>query len=140
MTELAANLEKCDTAPDWLLMATQQAFSGDTTQSQNPEFLAYLQRVLHEDPVSISFAMKGILLGREDLHPMMRRVKDVPVLVIAGEQDRVFDIGQSQSLADSITTSNFVLLPKTGHLAPRENPTAVNAAIDTFLKNRLAHK
>lgn len=140
MTELATNLEKCGSAPDWLLVATQQAFSSDTTRSQNPEFLAYLQRVLREDPVSVSFAMKGILLGREDLHPTMRRIKEVPVLVIAGEQDRVFDIGQSQSLADSISTSNFVLLPRTGHLAPRENPTAVNGAIETFLKNRLAHK
>jgi 3-oxoadipate enol-lactonase len=101
--------------------------------------LTYLDRVLREDPVSIAFAMKGILLGREDLHPTMRRIQDVPVLIVAGEADRVFDVAQSKSLAASIAGSDFVLLPKTGDLAPLENPSAVNAAIDGFLKDRLAH-
>ena len=131
-------IEQRYSSQQWLLTATQQAFSGDTAQAQNPEFQTYLQRVLQEDPVSLSFAMKGILLGREDLHPTMRRIRDVPVLIIAGEEDRVFDVSQSRALAESINGSDFVLLPKTGHLAPRENPTAVNAAIDKFLRLRLA--
>lgn len=137
MTDLVANLGQCDTAPDWLLSAIQHSFASD---NHNPELMAYLRQVLHEDPVSIAFAMKGILLGRQDLHPTMRRIRDVPILVIAGEEDRVFDLAQSKSLATSIADSDFVLLPKTGHLAARENPRAVNAAIDTFLKKRLRHR
>lgn len=136
MTGLVAGLEQCDTAPDWLADATKQAFAGELADQP---FLTYLDRVLREDPVSIAFAMKGILLGREDLHPTMRRIRDVPVLIIAGEADRVFDIAQSKNLAASIVGSDFVLLPKTGHLAPLENPDAVNAAVDRFLKERLAH-
>lgn len=136
MTGLVAGLEQCDTAPDWLGDATKQAFAGELADQR---FLTYLDRVLREDPVSIAFAMKGILLGREDLHPTMRRIQDVPVLIVAGEADRVFDVAQSKSLAASIAGSDFVLLPKTGHLAPLENPSAVNAAIDGFLKDRLAH-
>jgi 3-oxoadipate enol-lactonase len=136
MTGLVANLEQCDSAPDWLLSAAQQAFASET---HRPEFMSYLGHVLREDPVSIAFAMKGILLGREDLHPTMRRISGVPVLVIAGEQDRVFDVAQSKDLAASISGSDFVLLSETGHLAPRENPAAVNAAIDAFLATRLPH-
>ncbi len=135
MTGLVAGLEQSATAPDWLADATKQAFAGELADEQ---FLTYLDRVLREDPVSVAFAMKGILLGREDLHPTMRRIRDVPVLIIAGEADRVFDVAQSESLAASIAGSNFVLLPKTGHLAPLENPSAVNATIDGFLKERLA--
>ena len=134
MTGMVAELEKCKTAPDWLLAATQQAFSADVP---DPEFMAYLCRVLREDPVSVAFAMKNILLGREDLHPTMRRIRDVPVLVVAGDQDHVFDVAQSRSLAASIEGCDFVLLPDTGHLAPRQNPKAVNAAIDAFLAARL---
>jgi 3-oxoadipate enol-lactonase len=126
MTGMVAELEKCRTAPDWLPAATQQAFSADVP---DPEFMACLGRVLREDPVSIAFAMKNILLGREDLHPTMRRIRDVPVLVVAGDQDHVFDVAQSRSLAASIEGCDFVLLPNTGHLAPRQNPKAVNAAI-----------
>jgi 3-oxoadipate enol-lactonase len=134
MTGVVDSLEQSVAMPDWLLGATQQAFSSNVDR---PEFLAYLGRVLREDPVSIAFAMKGILLGREDLHPCMRKIRDVPVLVVAGEQDRVFDTSQSRDLAKSIRDSDFVLLPDTGHLAPRENPMAVNAAIDVFLEKRL---
>lgn len=135
MTGLVDRLEQCDTAPDWLADLAKQAFAGELADQQ---FLTYLDRVLREDPVSIAFAMKGILLGREDLHPTMRRIQDVPVLIIAGEADRVFDVFQSESLAASIAGSDFVLLPKTGHLSPLENPSAVNAAIDGFLNQRLA--
>lgn len=131
MTGLVAGLEQSIIAPDWLVGAAQQAFSSNIDR---PEFLAYLGRVSREDPASIAFAMKGILLGREDLHSTMHMIRDVPVLVIAGEQDRVFDVAQSRDLAASIAGSDFVLLPETGHLAPRENPAVVNAAIDAFLQ------
>jgi 3-oxoadipate enol-lactonase len=133
LTGIVANLEQCQTAPDWLLTTAQQAFSADTPK---PEFMEYLGKVLREDPVSIAFAMKNIVLGRQDLHPTMRRIRNVPTLVIAGEQDHVFDVAQSQSLAASIVGSDFVLLPETGHVAPLENPKGVNAAIDAFLAER----
>lgn len=67
MTELVGNLETFTTAPDWLLPSTQQAFAGPTAEADKPEFMSYLGLVLQEDPMSIAFAMKGILLGREDL-------------------------------------------------------------------------
>jgi 3-oxoadipate enol-lactonase len=129
-TGMVANLEQCETAPDWLLPAAQQAFSANTPK---PEFMKYLGKILREDPVSIAFAMKNIVVGRRDLHPTIRRIRNVPTLVIAGEQDHVFDVAQSQSLAASIAGSDFVLLPETGHVSPMENPKGVNAAIDAFL-------
>jgi 3-oxoadipate enol-lactonase len=106
---------RCSSAPDWLLTAAQQAFSAHTP---SPDFLTYLGKVLREDPVSIAFAMKNILLGRKDLHSTMSRIRNVPMLVIAGEEDHIFDVGQSRSLANSISGADFVLLPKTSHLAP----------------------
>ena len=133
MTGMVANLEQCEIAPDCLLAAAQRALSAHTPK---PEFMEYLGKVLREDPVSIAFAMKNIVLGRRDLHPTMRRIRNVPTLVIAGEQDHVFDVAQSQSLAASIAGSDFVLLPETGHVSPMENPKGVNAAIDAFLAKR----
>jgi pimeloyl-ACP methyl ester carboxylesterase len=73
---------------------------------------------------SVAFAMKNILLGREDLHPTIRRIRNVPILVFGRDQDHVFDVGQSRSLAASLQGCDFVLLPDTGHLAPRQNPNA----------------
>ncbi|MEM5297685.1 alpha/beta hydrolase [Burkholderia sp. JPY481] len=138
MSSIADALEDCEIAPDWLLPAVRQGFGGQTAEARHPEFLAYLGRIMQEDPVSIAFAIKGILLAREDLHATMRRIRDVPVLVIAGSEDRIFDVAQTQRLVDAIAGSEFVLLPETGHLAARENPVAVNAAIDAFLAARIA--
>ncbi len=138
MSELVGNLEKCTTAPDWLLPATQGAFAGPTAEASKPEFMAYLGRVLQEDPVSIAYAMKGILLGRKDLHPTARLIQSVPVLIIAGEEDRFFAVSEGKSLAAAIAGSQFVVLPKTGHLSPRESPEAVNAEIDKFLTKTAA--
>lgn len=140
MTGMAAGLEQCETAPEWLLPAVQQGFGGDAAEARNPEFLAYLGQVMREDPVSIAFAIKGILLARQDLHATLRRIHNVPVLVIAGAEDRVFDLGQTQRMVDAIAGSHFVLLPETGHLAARENPGAVNEAIDAFLSTHLTHR
>jgi 3-oxoadipate enol-lactonase len=109
MTDVVANLERCESAPDWLLTAAQQAFSAHTPSL---DLLTYLGKVLREDPVSVAFAMKNILLGRKDPHTAMRRIRSVPILVIAGEEDHIFDVGQSRSLANSISGADFVLLPK----------------------------
>lgn len=50
----------------------------------------------------------------------------------------MFDFGQVERMANAIEGSTLVRLPRTGHLAPRENPDAVNAAIDAFLGKRVA--
>ena len=86
MTDLVASLEKATTAPYWLLPATQNAFGGPTAEASKPEFMSCLGRVLNEDPVSIVYAMKGILLGREDLHPAARLIVRVPVLILASRR------------------------------------------------------
>lgn len=138
MTGMVAGLEPCETAPDWLVPAVQQGFGSTHADGHNPEFLAYLGQVAREDPVSIANAVRGIILERQDLHETARKIHGVPILIIAGEEDRVFDLAQVKSMADVIKGSTFVLLPKTGHLAARENPQAVNAAIDAFLTRRMA--
>jgi len=70
--------------PKWRVRVAQHAFAGDTAEATNPDFVEYLNCVLNEDPKSISFQMKGILLGRPDRHGILKTIKNVPVLVIAG--------------------------------------------------------
>lgn len=133
MTLLTTALGLNRTAPRWLASAARSSFAGKTAEAAKPEFMDYLSCVLGEDPKSMAYAMKGILLGRKDRYALLRTIKDVPVLVIAGAEDRQFPVATVQRLADAIPGSRFAVLPGTAHLAPRESLELVNAEIDAFI-------
>lgn len=136
MTELVTALEGMTAMPDWLVGATQSAFAGLTAETSKPEFMDYLRCVLREDPKSVAFAMRSVVIESKDRHALLRTIKDVPVLVLAGEEDRRFPVCEAQMMADAIPSSDFVVIPQTGHLAARETPDAVNRAIDAFIAKR----
>lgn len=133
MTELVTALEGMTTMPDWLVGATQSAFAGLTAEASKPEFMDYLRCVLNEDPRSVAFAIKSVVIESKDRHALLSTIKDVPILVLAGEEDRRFSVDEARNMADAIPGSQFALLPHTGHLAARETPHLVNKEIDAFL-------
>jgi 3-oxoadipate enol-lactonase len=133
MTALAFLARMNAVVPSWWIPLAQAAFAGDTAEAEKPEFMNYINVVLAEDPKSIGFAMEGILLARKDQHALLRTIRNVPVLVVAGEEDRQFHVHTVRKMADAIEGSTFVVLPGTAHLASRESPDLVNAAMDKFL-------
>jgi len=58
-------------------------------------------------------------------------------LVVVGAEDAISPPTEAQGIADAIADSRFVVVSEAGHMAPWENPEAVNAAILEFL-DRLA--
>ncbi|WP_206956555.1 alpha/beta fold hydrolase [Trinickia acidisoli] len=71
---------------------------------------------------------------REDISELVKAI-DVPVLVIAGEHDRV-DSPETlrQSLLPCIAQARMEILPGTGHLSPLEAPGAVASLIERFVR------
>jgi 3-oxoadipate enol-lactonase len=120
--------------PAWFASLTRSTFAGRTARKTNRDFLNQLRCVLDEDPKSIAMQMKSVLLGRDDTHALLRSIHAVPVLVIAGEEDRQFSLATVQDVADTIPESAFVVLPATGHLSALESPELFNAALDEFLE------
>ena len=114
----------------------RSVFGGPTSEATNPEFVAFLDFVLRDDPKSVAWAMRSVLVRRNDQHGRLATISDVPVLIIAGEEDRWFPVHVVRKLADAIDGSTFRVLPNTGHLAPRENPGDTNAEIEAFLAAR----
>ncbi len=119
--------------PKWWVDSACAAFAGDTATATRPDFMNYLQCVYNDDPKSVYFQLQGILLGRTDRHELLRTIKDVPVLVIAGEEDRQFPVHICRKMANAISGSKFVVLPETAHLASRERPDLVNPEFEKFL-------
>lgn len=57
----------------------------------------------------------------------------VPAVVIHGEDDQLMPVAGAKEMADLIPGAKFVTIPRAGHLAPLENPLAVNDALRNFL-------
>jgi 3-oxoadipate enol-lactonase len=57
----------------------------------------------------------------------------IPTLVLCGEHDAISPPAEMKAIADAIPNAQFVLIPNAGHMAPMEQPDAVNAAIQRFV-------
>jgi 3-oxoadipate enol-lactonase len=132
-TGLATYLSLHAKMPALAAKAARGAFAGPTAEVANPEFVEFTNFVLRDDPKSVAWALRSILIGRKDEHRRLATITDVPVLVIAGEEDSQFPVHAVRKMADAIDGSTFRVLPHTAHLAARENPDGVNAEIDAFL-------
>ncbi|MEU3372437.1 alpha/beta fold hydrolase [Streptomyces sp. NPDC006711] len=132
-TGLCALLSLRASMPPLAAKAARAAFAGPTAEATNPEFLDFITFVLRDDPKSVAWALRSILIGRKDEHRRLSTIRDTPVLIIAGEEDSQFPVHVVRRMADAIEGSTFRVLPHTAHLAARENPAAVNAEIHAFL-------
>lgn len=76
-------------------------------------------------------------VGTIDLLAVVRAV-DVPVLVVAGERDRVLPAHHSRRLMELLPDAELLSLPAVGHVAMLERPELVTAALDRFATRLLA--
>jgi 3-oxoadipate enol-lactonase len=132
-TALATYFSLHQKMPALGVRAARAVFAGPTAEATNPQFIAFLDFVLHDDPKSVAWVMRSILIGRKDEHGRLATISGVPVLIIAGEEDSQFSVRVVRKMAEAIRGSTFRVLAHTAHLAPRENPSETNAAIEAFL-------
>jgi pimeloyl-ACP methyl ester carboxylesterase len=70
---------------------------------------------------------------REDQTAHLGKLR-CPTLVVAGSGDAILKVEDCETMAASIPGSEFVVIPRTGHLSNLEDPAAFNAALDRFLR------
>ena len=70
--------------------------------------------------------------NRRDATPLLSTIS-VPTLVLGGQEDTLFPAGTSMGLAARIRNARLVEVRQAGHLAPLEQPGAVNEALTNFL-------
>ena len=133
MENLADVLYRYAETPEWWMKVVNATFVTPAAKRHDPEFLEFLRSVLKEDPKSLSFGIKSIDTGRKENHAVLKKIKGVPALIIAGEEDTVWPPEEAQKVADAIEGSQLVVVPGAGHLAARDRPDAVNESIEAFL-------
>ena len=89
------------------------------------------QMILQSDPAGVAAAVRG-LGTRIDATGMLPHIA-VPTLLIVGEHDVISPAQEMREIAAAIPGAQCVVIPSAGHMAPLENPDAVNDAIAAFL-------
>lgn len=120
--------------PQILGRAVVAGLLGAHARSKDLVFASALVREVNRlDRIALARAMKSVLVEREDLSGELQRIR-APTLVIAGECDEALPPSEHGALiAKAIPGARYVVLPKVGHLAPREAPSDFTGQLNAFL-------
>jgi 3-oxoadipate enol-lactonase len=89
------------------------------------------QMMLSSHPVAIAAAHRGMAV-RPDVTEWLPTLR-IPTLVLCGEHDAISPAAEMKTIAEAIPHAHFALIPNAGHMAPMEQPEAVNAAMRRFI-------
>ena len=104
-----------------------------TTNTNRPDIVSLLRETIHETPAkTIAAALRG-LARRPDVRSWLPQI-NVPSLLIVGEEDKISTVAEMREMCAAIPGAQIVVVPDSGHMAPLENPSVVNAAIRDFVR------
>ena len=89
--------------------------------------------ILESAPEAIAAAQRG-MAQREDVRERLGEI-GCPALAIVGEQDAISPPAEMRAIADAMPKAELVEIAKAGHMAPLENPAAVNEALSKFVQS-----
>jgi pimeloyl-ACP methyl ester carboxylesterase len=104
------------------------------TRERDPHVVATIENVIRSTSVPGAASTLRALGSRPDRTPMLGSIT-VPTLVLCGAEDVISPPDEMRAMARSIPNSTFVEIPDAGHMAPVENPAAVNEALRSYLDN-----
>ena len=107
------------------------------SSSASPELRQYAAALISAQPPEAVMDALEAMARRMDQTDLLGRL-DLPVLLIAGEQDLSTPPSVMAAMRDKIPGSYLQSIPDAGHLANLQQPEAVNTALLEFI-NRLPH-
>jgi pimeloyl-ACP methyl ester carboxylesterase len=106
---------------------------GLTTQAAAADCVEATRRVIvGGSRDGIAAASRG-MAARRDFSDRLGAIQ-CPVLVVVGENDILTTPDSMRELARGVAHGQFALIPRAGHMAPLEQPDAVNARIEQFME------
>ncbi len=103
-----------------------------TAPGASPAVRARLRRIMEDcPPLTIEHACLA-MRDRADWREKLRSIA-VPTLVIVGDADAFAPLAVAESMLREIPRSRLAVIRDAGHLAPMEQPAAVNQQILKFL-------
>jgi pimeloyl-ACP methyl ester carboxylesterase len=84
------------------------------------------------DPTGLIGSLQG-MADRADKTVLLQQIR-VPALVVAGEEDQITDLQESQVLAESLPEGAFFGMPRVGHMPMLENPAGLGQALGKLIE------
>ena len=104
-----------------------------STLQRRPHLIENMRQVIERtDPRSIAATARG-MAQRSDFTAELHNIA-CPALLIVGASDVITPVTEMQQMARAVPNAQFTVIEHAGHMAPLEQPDAVNAAIESFLK------
>ncbi len=118
--------------PAFLAETMPDRLFAPATRAGRPQVVAAVREmILRADPQGVAAAAQGMAL-RPDMTDRLGEIC-MPVLVVVGREDAISPPEEMRQLAAAIRGAELVEIPEAGHMAPMENPAAVNLAIREYL-------
>ena len=102
------------------------------TVAAQPDVVAHVKDMIGRTPVPGLVGALRALRDRPDSTPMLGSI-GVPVLTVAGEEDKIAPVDVMEAMAAAIPGAQFAVIPAAGHLAPLEQPLATSRVVADFL-------
>ncbi len=121
------------TGIDALMQATVPKLLGPTTVSRRPAVAAEVERAVRAASVDGIIDALRAMAARRDSRPLLAS-STCPMLVVAGSEDRVIPVAESEAMAKAIPGARLEVVPEAGHLVNLERPDAFQAAVERWLR------
>ncbi len=110
---------------------------GRRTRRERPELVASLARTVNGYPRDgTARAALAVVVHRKNILESISAIH-APTLILCGKDDRATPVACSEAIHARIAGSQMVLIEDSGHMAPFEQPKAVNAALVPFVRQQL---
>lgn len=106
---------------------------GEDSLRERPDVVEEARRMMERAPVNGIIGALESMKARPDSRPLLPTLGGMPVLVLAGEQDRIVSPGEMRALAEAIPHARFDLVTGAGHVSPLERHEVVTEEIARFL-------
>ncbi|MFD9896350.1 alpha/beta fold hydrolase [Amycolatopsis sp. NPDC059027] len=112
----------------WLAEANLPNLLSEKTRAERPEVTETVRGLIDaQPPVGVAWAARAMRVRPDSVE--LLRDKDIPALVIVGEQDAITPLDAANTMVDALDDATLVVLPEVGHLTPLEDPAGVVEAI-----------
>ncbi|MBQ4144308.1 MAG: alpha/beta fold hydrolase [Thermoguttaceae bacterium] len=102
-------------------------------EDPNGVYSVYHRMVSENSPQGVAAAARG-MAQRRDFTQLVTKF-EIPVLILTGELDVLSPPSAMEELARTMPEAELAVIPNAAHLAPMEQPEAVDRAIRAFLRN-----